>query len=169
MFRRKRKSSDFSAEIQAHIGLEGDRLRESGMSESDVQAAARRAFGNLTAAEEGFYERSRPLWWDHLGCDLRLAFRSLRRERVFAVFAILLIGLGTGITTAMFALFDAVALRKLAVPSPDSLFHVVVWKDGAEASLRYGMFERLRANLHAVDSMFAMTGTMLPVTYDRQT
>jgi hypothetical protein len=48
MFRRKRKATDFSAEIEAHIRIETERLREQGLSEDEAQAAARRAFGNVT-------------------------------------------------------------------------------------------------------------------------
>jgi len=35
MFRRKRRESDFGAEIQAHIDLETERLREQGISDED--------------------------------------------------------------------------------------------------------------------------------------
>ena len=52
MFRRKRKASDFGAEIEAHIQLEVERVREQGLSEEDARAAARRAFGNVTQAQE---------------------------------------------------------------------------------------------------------------------
>ena len=55
MFRRKRKTSDLSAEIEAHIKLESERLQEQGLSEQEARAAARRAFGNVMQAEERFY------------------------------------------------------------------------------------------------------------------
>jgi hypothetical protein len=51
MFRRKRKASDFSAEIEAHIQHESERLREQGLSEDEARAAARRSFGNVMQAE----------------------------------------------------------------------------------------------------------------------
>src|SRR2546430_15207222 len=57
MFRRKRKASDFSAEIEAHIQLETARLQEQGMSEPDARAAARRAFGNLQIGRASCRER----------------------------------------------------------------------------------------------------------------
>jgi putative ABC transport system permease protein len=59
MFGRKRNASDFSAEIEAHLQLESERLREQGLSESEARAAARRAFGNLMQTEERFYEAHR--------------------------------------------------------------------------------------------------------------
>lgn len=41
MFGRKRPLSDFSAELEAHLVLEIDRLREQGLSEDDAGAQAR--------------------------------------------------------------------------------------------------------------------------------
>lgn len=60
MFRRKRKPSDFGAEIEAHLQLETERLREEGLSETEARAAARRGFGNVSQAR-GALLRIRPL------------------------------------------------------------------------------------------------------------
>lgn len=73
MFRHKRKATDFSDEIEAHIQLEAERLGEQGLNAEDARAAARRAFGNVTQAQERFYESHRWLWFDHLVQDLRFA------------------------------------------------------------------------------------------------
>jgi hypothetical protein len=59
MFRIRRKSSEFSAEIEAHLQLEAERLQEQGLSAQEAWAAARRAFGNVTQAQERFYESGR--------------------------------------------------------------------------------------------------------------
>jgi len=56
IFLRGRKTSDFGAEIEAHIQFETERLREEGLSEEDARAAAHRAFGNTTRAQERFFE-----------------------------------------------------------------------------------------------------------------
>jgi hypothetical protein len=58
MFQRKRKASDFGAEIEAPIQLETERLHKQGLSYEDARTAARRAFGNVTNAQEHFYESS---------------------------------------------------------------------------------------------------------------
>ncbi|MGE5326369.1 MAG: permease prefix domain 1-containing protein, partial [Deltaproteobacteria bacterium] len=80
MFWRKRKQTDFSAEIEAHLALEVARLREQGMSEEDARAAARRNFGNVTRVEERFYESGRWMWWDCLRRDVRYGVRVLAKS-----------------------------------------------------------------------------------------
>ena len=48
MFKRKpkRDESDFNAEVEAHIAIEVDRLKEQGMNDEEARMVARRAFGN---------------------------------------------------------------------------------------------------------------------------
>ena len=68
----RRKPDDFKAEIEAHIRLEADRYRERGLNEEEALAAARKTFGNVTKAQERFYESGRWLWWDTLRQDIQL-------------------------------------------------------------------------------------------------
>ncbi len=117
----RRKHSDFQAEIQSHLDIEVDELAEEGSNPGNAKHQARRAFGNVTGAEERFYESRRWLWIEQLSQDLRYGLRTLRRNPGFTLIAVLSLALGIGANTAVFSLVDAVMLKSLPVRAPEEL------------------------------------------------
>jgi hypothetical protein len=51
-------------------------------------------FGNVTAAEERFYDSRRVMWLDDLQRDIRYALRTFNRSRSFTAVAIVTLALG---------------------------------------------------------------------------
>jgi predicted permease len=123
------EDSDVVEEIAQHAEARHAELRGRGLSDDE---ARRRVLDELPAgALRTRARRPRPapvplgrsdgvrlagLWR-----DLALALRSLRARPVFALAALLTLGLGVGAATAVFSLVDGVVLRPLPYAHPDRL------------------------------------------------
>ena len=142
MFWRRRKQSDFNAEIEAHLDIEADELAEEGSNPGQAKHAARRAFGNVIAAEERFYESSRWIWLEQFVQDLRYGLRTLRNNPGFTSVAVLSLALGIGANTAVFSLVDAVLLKSLPVRAPDEL-RILTWVRSRELDINHSGYNTL--------------------------
>ena len=118
---RRRSARDFSDEIQAHILLDSDRLIADGMHPEDARATALRAFGNVTHAQERFYE-SRPMaWLDDVRRDVKYAIRTLARTPGITCIAIVTMSIGIGANTAIVSAVNAIVLKPPPFPTADRL------------------------------------------------
>ena len=118
---RRAKEEELREELQFHLDEEAEQRRELGLSPEDARYAALRELGNLTRVQED----TRALWgWtivEQLGQDLRYALRTMAANRLFTVLVVLSLGLGIGANTAIYSFVDAILLRSLPVPDPESL------------------------------------------------
>jgi predicted permease len=121
---RKRPPEDFAEEIRAHLDLEQDELEWRGLGPEAARDAARRAFGNVTAARERYHERRRFAGWDYLLKDIGYAGRMLRKSKWFTASATAILALAIGANLTVFALVDGVMLRSIPVSRPDELVRV---------------------------------------------
>jgi predicted permease len=95
--------------------------------------------------------------------DLRFGVRMLLKNPVFTVVAALTLALGIGVNTALFTLFNAVALRPLPVKDPDRVVKVYrkeLGKSGREVAgsnsmLSYPEFTGFRDNTQVFSGLTA--------------
>ena len=140
MPKRKRNTHDFDEEMRAHLALEADALKDEGLGDEEARRRARVAFGNLQAAHERFYLKSRPEWiaWlDNLARDLKYAVRQLARHPEFALTATLTLALGIGANTAIFTVIQSVLLAPLPYANPGRLALLEThWTDSGHTAPR---------------------------------
>ena len=97
--------------------------------------------------------------------DIRYALRWLSRSPGFALVAILSIGLGVGVNTAMFSLVDALLFRPLPVRDPGRLVDIFTSsRDGDEyATSSYPDYLDLQAQNAVFDEMTAYSPMFAPL------
>ncbi len=158
----RRRNEDLDRELKAHLELEAEEQEDGGLDPEQARYAARRAFGNVTSVKEDAREE----WgWrqrlDSVIRDTRFALRTFRRGTGSYVFAIAVLAVGIGMTTALFSLVYAVLLRPLPFPDQDAL--QVVWKaqPGKErlVELAYPELADLTDNIEALESVALMPTT----------
>ena len=123
MFRGGNPADDIERDIRDHIEAETRDNIERGMSPAEARAAAIRRFGSPLRVAEDARAVWSWMWFDRLCQDTRYAFRSLRRNPLFAAVSILTLALGIGLNTAVFSVVSAVLIKPLPYPNPGR----IVW------------------------------------------
>ena len=121
LVRRRTTDAELDEEIRYHVEREVERGVARGMSPVDARAAAHQGFGNVTLLTEEARVASRVDIIEQVAQDTRYALRGFRRAPRFTLTVVLTIGLGLGLVTTAFTIFDAYVLRLLEVRDPRSL------------------------------------------------
>jgi predicted permease len=134
IFRRRALYDDLSEEIRLHIQERTEQLMGEGVSAGEAQRQARIAFGNRALLEE----RSRAVWqWptlESIWADVRFALRQSGRSPGFALAAVLTLALAIGANAVVFGVLNALILRPLNVPHPQSLYAIERGGDKEQAA-----------------------------------
>jgi predicted permease len=100
-----------------------EKMRD-GMSEAEARRAARIELGGVEQTKESVRAILSVAAIDNTLADLRLALRTLSRQRTFATVAALTLALGIGVNVAIFSLLQEVLLQSLPVPEPERLVNL---------------------------------------------
>jgi predicted permease len=126
LFHRKHEERALDDELREYVEASVAQHMARGLSREEAVRAARVALGSLDAVKEAV----RDVGWETLAdaaCqDVRHAVRRLRSRPLTSLAAIGMLGLGIGITTAMFAIVDALLLRPVPFRDADRLAQVVM-------------------------------------------
>ena len=113
-------------EMRAHLQMRADELIAEGVDRGDAVTQARREFGSTARLAEQSREQWRWSWVEDLGRDLRYAARSLARDPVFALTAVLSLALGIGVNTTIFGLATEFLFKEPSGRNVDTLVHAQV-------------------------------------------
>ncbi|HEY6806527.1 MAG TPA: ABC transporter permease [Pyrinomonadaceae bacterium] len=116
--------SDVIEELSQHLDDRYQELLSENHSHADAECIALAELDHNDLLAKQFPAPRTSLLTD-LARDLRFGFRTLRKQRLFTVIAVLTLSLGIGATTAVFSVVNGVLLRPLPFPEPDRL--VWVW------------------------------------------
>ncbi|MGH9772861.1 MAG: ADOP family duplicated permease, partial [Candidatus Acidiferrales bacterium] len=135
-FRKESWDRDFDAEAASHLDFAIEENIRSGMAPEEARRQALVRFGGVQQSREKHREARGLPWLDSVMQDLRYTFRTLRRDRGFALIAVLMLGLGIGANVAVFSVVDGILLRPLPFRNPGQL----VWiKQGNKTTALSGL------------------------------
>lgn len=137
-FRRAELDRDLDEELQTHLSLLVEQNLRQGLSTDEAIREARLKMGNVVSLREEHRDtRGLPLV-DTLLQDLRYTFRLLRRDTGFALFAILIVGLGIGASAIVFSVLNTLLLRPLPFKDAESLVWIANHKSIPEQTSQVG-------------------------------
>ena len=111
-------------EIAEHIALQTEDNLRAGLSPIEARRQAMLKFGGVEAVKEIYRaERGLPLI-ENLMRDVRFALRLLRKSPGFTAVAVVTLAMASGANAVVFGVLDALILRPLNVPQPESLYQL---------------------------------------------
>jgi predicted permease len=123
-FRKEPLDHDLDTEMASHLEFATEENVRSGMDVGEARRRARVCFGGIQQAREKQRAARGLPFWDVRIQDIRYTLRTLRRDRGFAIVAVLILGMGIGANVAVFSVVNAILLRPLPFRDPERLLWV---------------------------------------------
>jgi putative ABC transport system permease protein len=156
LFRRARLEHELDEEMRFHLDQQIEAYVRQGLARDEAVRRATIEFGRLDVIREEHRDARGITVIAHLGRDLRLAVRQVRRAPAFTALAVLCLGLGIGVNTSIFAVLNAVMFRSMAVQDPARL---VAIGRGAEDTFPFSL-PTYRAFAERSRTMSGLTASM---------
>ena len=165
LLRRGQVERELDDELQFHL----EQLTEAGIARglppAEARATALRTMGGLTQHKEQARDMWGMRWLTDFADDLRFAFRSLRRTPGLALFVVLALALGIGMTAASYSMLDALVFRPYPVPNPGNVVTLVgTSHESAFEDFSYREFRDIQRASKSYQGVVA-SGTVLGVGF----
>jgi putative ABC transport system permease protein len=117
----RRTEQDLHDDVQEYADLVADELRTAGVSPEEARRQSRIAVGGVEPVKESVRSARTGASLEQAWQDIRYAVRGLSRSPGFASTAILTVGLGIGVNTAVFTVVDSALFKPLPYDRPEEL------------------------------------------------
>jgi predicted permease len=158
LFRREQVDRELDEELRAYVEMASDQKMKQGMSRKDALRAVRLERGNLEVTKEVVRSAGWESFVESVCQDLRFSLRMLRKSPGFTAVAVLTLGVGIGVNTTIFTIFNGFLLRPLPVPHADQIVAVAVQEKGFPVGVRgfsYPEFVDVRKQVGSTVDIFA--------------
>jgi putative ABC transport system permease protein len=115
------RHNEWSEEIESHRAMREEWHQARGSSAKEARMLARKQLGSSLGAVEQVRAVHIPTWIDATLQDIRYALRAFRKSPGFTLVACITIGLGVGISTAVYSLVNPLLFRHLPYPNDNQL------------------------------------------------
>jgi predicted permease len=124
LVQRSEMNAEMEEELRSHIEHRADDLERAGMGRAEAERRARIEFGGREKYKEEIHRAVGGNFIETCMQDLRFSLRQLRKSPGFTIAAVLTLAFAIGANTVVFGVLNALILRPLNVPHPQSLFTI---------------------------------------------
>jgi hypothetical protein len=163
-FSGSRMDADLDAEMASHLDFAIEENIQRGIPPNEARRQALVRFGGVEQAKQQHRETRGMPFLEILLQDLRFTARTLRRDRIFTIVALLILGLGIGANIAVFSVVNTLLLRPLPFPESQRLVRILSKKpSGGESGMTYSAdameaLQQSNRSLESVTGYFAFSG-----------
>lgn len=150
---RRRVESELDDELQTFVDLLTDEHVAAGVAPAEARRLARVELGGAASVKDHVRAIRAGAWLDSIVRDLRMATRTLRRRPVFAIAAVLSIGLGLAANVAVLDALHSLVFRPLPVERPQELVRLVDQRD----TVVYSAYDQLHRGSSTLSAVIMMT------------
>ncbi len=166
LWNREKHASDLDEELEFHLAMREKWNAAHGMDPEEARTKARRQFGNAARWKEimgdvDVFTLPETVWQ-----DARFAARMLFKHASFTAIAILALGLGIGVNTAIFTVYRAFLLRGIDAKDNGQIVNIsaVDYAGKENPAFSYPDFEMYRDHNHVFSGLVAAMGDEVALT-----